>query len=120
MNKGFTLIEMLATIIILGILVTIVLLSANRLISSSNLEYYNTSEKMMILASKDYFEKYISANDSVNIYKVTLKDLEDANKNGEEYDLKGLEKCDKEKTFANISINYQNGTAKKAQVELKC
>ncbi len=60
MNKGFTLIEMLATIIILGILVTIVLLSANRLISSSNLEYYNTSEKMMILASKDYFADYRS------------------------------------------------------------
>ena len=57
MNKGFTLIEMLATIIILG---TIVLLSANRLISSSNLEYYNTSEKMMILASKDYFADYRS------------------------------------------------------------
>ena len=60
MNKGFTLIEMLATVTILGILVTIVLLSANRLISSSNLEYYNTSEKMMILASKDYFADYRS------------------------------------------------------------
>lgn len=60
MNKGFTLIEMLATVTILGILVTIVLLSANRLISSSNLGYYNTSEKMMILASKDYFADYRS------------------------------------------------------------
>ena len=60
MNKGFTLIEMLATLTILGILVTIVLVSANRLISSSNLEYYNTSEKMMILASKDYFVDYRS------------------------------------------------------------
>ena len=60
MNKGFTLIEMLATLTILGILVTIVLVSANRLITSSNLEYYNTSEKMMILASKDYFADYRS------------------------------------------------------------
>lgn len=60
MNKGFTLIEMLATIIILGILVTIVLFSANNLIKTSNLEYYNTSEKMMILASKDYFADYRS------------------------------------------------------------
>ena len=60
MNKGFTLIEMLATIIILGILVTIVLFSANKLIKTSNLEYYNTSEKMMILASKDYFADYRS------------------------------------------------------------
>ena len=60
MSKGFTLIEMLATIIILGILVTIVLFSANKLIKTSNLEYYNTSEKMMILASKDYFADYRS------------------------------------------------------------
>ncbi len=60
MNKGFTLIEMLATITILGILTTIVLFSANKLITSSNLEYYNTSEKMMILASKDYFADYRS------------------------------------------------------------
>ena len=60
MSKGFTLIELLATIIILGILVTIVLLSANKLIKTSNKEYYNTSEKMMILASKDYFADYRS------------------------------------------------------------
>ena len=39
---------------------------------------------------------------------------------GEEYDLKGLEKCDKNKTFANVTINYKDGTAKKTQVELKC
>ena len=60
MSKGFTLIELLATIIILGILVTIVLFSGNKLIKTSNLEYYNTSEKMMILASKDYFADYRS------------------------------------------------------------
>ena len=60
MNKGFTLIEMLATITILGILITIVLLSANKLITTSNNQYYKTSEKMMILASKDYFADYRS------------------------------------------------------------
>ena len=60
MSKGFTLIEMSASILIIGILVTIVLISANNLIKTSNLEYYNTSEKMMILASKDYFADYRS------------------------------------------------------------
>ena len=38
----------------------------------------------------------------------------------EEYDLKGLEKCDKTKTFANVTIDYKTGKAKKTQVELKC
>ena len=77
-------------------------------------------ENKMATASREYFEKYVSANDSVNVYKITLQDLEDANKKGEEYDLKGLEKCDKNKTFANVTINYKDGTAKKTQVELKC
>lgn len=80
----------------------------------------NELENKMQTASKDYFEKYVSANDSVNVYKITLEDLEEANKNGESYDLKGLEKCDKTKTFADITINYKNGKAKNAQVELKC
>lgn len=77
-------------------------------------------ENKMQTASKEYFEKYVSAKDTVNVYKITLEELEEANKNGENYDLKGLEKCDKTNTFANITINYKNGKAKKAQVELKC
>lgn len=86
-----------------------------------NIESENTKlENKMKTASKAYFEEYVSANDSVNMYKITLKDLENANKNGEEYDLKGLEKCDKTNTFANVTINYKNGKAKDAQVELKC
>ena len=80
----------------------------------------NDLEKKVATASSDYFEKYVSANDSANSYKVTLKDLEEANQNGEEYDLKGLEKCDKTKTFANVTLDYQTGKAKKTQVELNC
>ena len=86
-----------------------------------NIESENTKlENKMKTASNAYFEEYVSANDSVNMYKITLEDLENANKNGEEYDLKGLEKCDKTNTFANVTINYKNGKAKDAQVELKC
>ena len=91
MNKGFTLIEMLATLTILGILVTIVLVSANRLISSSNLEYYNTSEKMMILASKDYFADYRSYLPRVLLSTLVkeefidmIKDVNDNNCNSSE------------------------------------
>lgn len=80
----------------------------------------NGLEQKIDTASRDYFEKYVSANDSANTYKVTLQDLEEANQNGESYDLKGLEKCDKNKTFANVTIDYTTGKAKKTQVELKC
>ncbi len=85
-----------------------------------NEEGINELEKKIDTASRDYFEKYVSANDSANSYIVTLKDLEKANQNGENYDLKGLEKCHKTNTYASVTIDYKTGKAKKTQVELKC
>lgn len=107
-------------ILIIVLIIVVVGAIGAYLLLQNNEKHNNELENKMETASRSYFEKYVSANDSVNVYKVTLQDLENANKNGEEYDLKGLEKCDKTKTFANITINYQNGKAKKAQVELKC
>ena len=103
------------------VLVIVILAIVGAFLFLQNNESHNQKlEDKMATASRDYFEKYVSANDSASVYQVTLEDLEEANKNGEEYDLKGLEKCDKTKTFADITINYQNGKAKKTQVELKC
>ena len=103
MSKGFTLIEMLATIIILGILVTIVLFSANKLITSSNLEYYNTSEKMMILASKDYFADYrsylpkeVGENTRVLLSALVLEEYIDMIKDVNEND------CDTTKSYVEV------------------
>ena len=108
-------------VVLIIVLIIIVVVAIGTYLFLQNNESKNTElENKMETASRDYFEKYVSANDSENVYKITLQDLEDANKEGEEYDLKGLEKCDKTKTFANITIDYQDGTAKKAQVELKC
>lgn len=79
----------------------------------------NSSEELenkIKIASEDYFVKYVSANDSQTEYKVTLEELENQN----EYDLKGLEKCDKKETKAIITPNYKNGKVKKTQIKLKC
>lgn len=107
-------------VLIIVLIIVVVGAAGTYLFLQNNEKHSKELENKMETASRDYFEKYVSANDSVNVYKITLQDLEDANKEGEEYDLKGLEKCDKTKTFANVTINYQDGTAKKAQVELKC
>ncbi|CCY46111.1 unknown [Firmicutes bacterium CAG:822] len=108
-------------VVLIIVLIIIVVVAIGTYLFLQNNESKNTElENKMETASRDYFEKYVSANDSENVYKITLQDLEDANKAGEEYDLKGLEKCDKTNTFANVTINYKDGTAKKAQVELKC
>ena len=74
----------------------------------------------MEVASKDYFEKYVSLAESASAYNVTLNMLEEANNNGETYDLNGLEKCDKEKTYASVTIDYKTGKPKNVEVKLNC
>ena len=103
MSKGFTLIEMSASILIIGILVTIVLISANNLIKTSNLEYYNTSEKMMILASKDYFADYrsylpkeVGKNTRVLLSALVLEEYIDMIK-----DVNGND-CDDKKSYVEV------------------
>lgn len=108
-------------IILMAVLIAVVILGIGGYFYLGSTKTANQElANKMDTASRDYFEKYISANDSVNTYKVTLEDLESANKSGEEYDLKGLEKCDKTKTYADVTIDYKTGKAKKTQVELKC
>ena len=105
--------------IVLTLILVIILLAAAYLIilknnSSKNLE--NKLEKSSI----DYFEKYMSTNDSTSTYIVTLDMLKNANKQGENYDLNGLEKCKTQSTLSRITINYNDGKPKKVEVELNC
>lgn len=68
----------------------------------------------------DYFDKYMSVGTGTSAYAITLDDLKNANKNGENYNLKGFEKCDGQKTQAIISINYSNGEVDKVEIKLSC
>ena len=76
-KKGFTLLELLATVIILGLLTTIVVSSVLPLLNKSNNEYYANQEKMLILAAKDYFTDYRSKlpKEVGETSTVTLKEL---------------------------------------------
>ncbi len=74
------------------------------------------SEKMDY-ASRDYFEKYISVNETTSIYKITLDMLYSS---GEDYDLSGLENCDKNKTHSEVFVNFKTGQPKEVNVKLSC
>ncbi len=76
--------------------------------------------KAMETPALDYFDKYMSANTGASAYKVTLAMLKKANKNGENYDLKALEKCSDESTTATINIDYSNGKVTGTTVKLDC
>ena len=99
------------------ILIVIIVLTIGGYFIFINLNSSNNLEDKIKKASSDYFEKYISTNETMSAYKVTLKELIES---GENYDLNELNKCDKEKTYAVISIDYKTGSPKKVEVELKC
>ncbi len=77
-------------------------------------------ENKMKKASADYFRKYMSTNASMSTYIVTLDMLKSANIKDEDYDLKGLEKCNSSATLSRITVDYKTGEPKNIEVELKC
>ena len=104
--------------IIIGIIIVILLLAGYFLFIKNGSD--KTLENKLKKASTDYFEKYMSTNDTTSTYVVTLDMLKSANSQGEDYDLKGLEKCKAQSTRSRITINYNDGKPKKVEVELNC
>lgn len=77
-------------------------------------------EGTMTETAEDYFDKYMSVNTGASAYKVTLKMLKDANKNGENYELDNLADCDENKTVATVNIDYATGEVTETTVKLEC
>lgn len=54
-RNGFTMVELLVTIVILGLLFTLGYFSITSLLTKANNSYYNSQEDMIVLAGRDYF-----------------------------------------------------------------
>ena len=54
-KKGFTLVELLAIVIILGLLVTVIYVSVRSILERGNNSYYTRQENMLVLAGREYF-----------------------------------------------------------------
>lgn len=59
-RKAFTLIELLAVIVILGIIATTGIFSYSKYLKNAKLRYYNGQERMLVLSARDYFTDYLS------------------------------------------------------------
>ena len=98
-KRGFTLVEIIATVVILGILLTTAVVGYSKYIESSKKNYYTTQEKLITQAGRDFF------NDNRGYLPtmvgeencVTLKTLI-TNKYIEEVKDYNKNNCDKEKT----------------------
>ena len=117
--KGFTLMELLTTIIILGILSTIGIISVSKIIEKNQKNYYKSQKQMIEIAGKNYF------NDNSNELPkktggkkiITLEDLISKKYLSNIYDHK-KNKCDYKKSY--ILVNKESNTKYKYYVNLIC
>lgn len=80
-NKGFSLIEILAVVVILGIVSTIGIFSVTRLIDSSKKHYYESQQNNLVLAARAYVDdhKEVLPRNIGEKKKIELKKLYDNN-----------------------------------------
>ena len=80
-NKGFSLIEILAVVVIVAVVSTIGIVSVRRLIDNSKRHFYDTQEKQIVLAAQAYANdnKNILPKDIGGITRIKLQDLIDNN-----------------------------------------
>ena len=80
-EKGFTLVELLATIIILGLLSAVIYVSVTSILNRGNDSYYASQEDMLILAGREYYADHRSElpDNTGDTSNVTLETLIDQN-----------------------------------------
>lgn len=59
-KKGFTMVELLAVIVILGILVACVIAAVQTNLKEAERQYYASQEQMVTMSGRDYFSDYLS------------------------------------------------------------
>ena len=106
--------------ILMGVILAVIVLLIIFLLPKGTTITKDSLEAQIKESSKQYFDKYMSINDNTNEYIVTLDMLENANKQGEKYNLKGLEKCKKQTTLSKIIVDSKTRETKKIEVELNC
>lgn len=118
-QKGFSLIELLAAVTILGILTVIAIGSVTKVLESARKEFYKSQEENMVIAAQSYFQhnkkqlpKSIGQEMKVSLitlqqgkYIDTVKDRND-------------KACDNAVSYVEVVKNAQN--AYKYKVYLKC
>ncbi len=76
-KKGFTMLELLAVIVILGIVATISIVSVQRLLVKAKAQYYKSQEESMVMAGQNYLEANKTAQPKISgqLIKLELKSL---------------------------------------------
>ncbi len=103
-NKGFTMVELLVVIVIIGLLATIGMISFRAIQDNASDEYYDTTQENIILAAKSYYEANNKLLPSIegDEKQITLETLINNNYLEDIYD-KNQEKCNYKESKVTVS-----------------
>lgn len=107
-NRGFTIIELLATITVLGIVTVIAVTTIQSVLKKAYNEYYNNQEKNMIAATESYLEKekkYLPKISGQTV-KIFLEDLYKKNLIDKVIDY-NKDRCDAKASYVSV-FKYEN------------
>lgn len=104
-KKGFTLVEILAAIVILGVLMSVAIVSVSRILSNSKEGFYDNLEDQLILAAKSYYSDHrtLLSQSVGQTRKVTIETLIKNNylKRGDVVDY-GKSECDTNASYVQV------------------
>lgn len=102
-NKGFTLVEILAAITILGILSAVAIVSVNKVIQNAKSKHYTTAEEQLKLAGQSYIQQNRSKlpKSIGQMVKIPLRTLVTSNYIEEIKDYSKKE-CDLDKSYVQV------------------
>ncbi|MBQ1812445.1 MAG: type II secretion system protein [Bacilli bacterium] len=108
MKKGFTLVELLAVIIILGMLVVLLVPNVISILKSNNLRVYKLKEKELLRAAEDYIEydeEFVAPTNEAPVKYLTIQSLISKNYINKILDNSSGEECP---AFVKISKDGDN------------
>ncbi len=118
-RKGFTLVELLATITILGILATISVVAVGGIIHKSKVEYYRTLKNTVESAARDYYNDHriLLPETTTDSREVTVQTLMD---NKYMTSFKDTKKNDCNKNSSKVKVTRVSLDNYKYEVTLVC
>lgn len=118
-EKGFTLVELLAVILILGIIISCAFAAVMTNIKEAHKEYYASQEKMVTMSGREYFSDYRSQlpKEIGPVSRVSLKTLIKEKYIEEVVDYK-KNACDYEKSY--VYVQKQSNNTYQYYTFLKC
>jgi len=121
-KNGFTMIELLATITLLGILSVVAIVSVSGLIKKGKINYYETQESNLIAAAKFYYQSHRNelpkkVGESVTIEYSYLKEKKLI---GKLYAYDKKTECDSPSNSTKVTVVKKGNNSYKYSAYLSC